>query len=105
MRAGIELHGDFDAVGLRALAKAGKDAAQSRRLLALTEFSVPLVGNADRSCLCRITDPDKMLSDMVPIDEDLTPARGIAIWNLQTLGGLCMCRQCCVPHPYVAVTY
>lgn len=31
MRAGIELHGDFDAVGLRALAKAGKDAAQSRR--------------------------------------------------------------------------
>lgn len=58
MRAGIELHGDFDAVGLRALAKAGKDAAQSRRLLALTEFSVPLWPAMSIFFLCDATIPN-----------------------------------------------
>ncbi len=38
MGAGIALRGDFDGPGLRRLAKASKDAAQSRRLLALAEI-------------------------------------------------------------------
>lgn len=35
MGSGIGLRGDFDGVGLRALAKATKDAGQARRLVAL----------------------------------------------------------------------
>ncbi len=38
MGAGIALRGDFDGPGLRRLAKATKDAGQSRRLLALAEI-------------------------------------------------------------------
>ena len=38
MSASIELRADFDGGGLRRLAKATKDAAQSRRLLALAEI-------------------------------------------------------------------
>jgi transposase len=38
MRPGIELRGDYDAARLRALARATKDAAQGRRLLALAEI-------------------------------------------------------------------
>jgi putative transposase len=39
MRPGIELRTDYDAARLRALAKATRDAGQSRRLLALAEIS------------------------------------------------------------------
>jgi len=38
MGAAIALRGDFDATGLRRLAKASKDGGQSRRLLALAEI-------------------------------------------------------------------
>src|SRR5215203_3578565 len=38
MRRGIELRGDYDAARLRALAKATRNAGQSRRLLALAEI-------------------------------------------------------------------
>ena len=38
MGAAIALRGDFDGPGLRRLAKAAKDAGQSRRLLALAEI-------------------------------------------------------------------
>ena len=38
MRPGIELRTDYDAARLRALAKATRDAGQSRRLLALAEI-------------------------------------------------------------------
>jgi transposase len=38
MRPGIELRTDYDAARLRALAKAARDAGQSRRLLALAEI-------------------------------------------------------------------
>ena len=38
MGAAIALREDFDGAGLRRLAKATKDAAQSRRLLALAEI-------------------------------------------------------------------
>ena len=38
MRAGIELRGDYDAARLRGLAKATRNAGQSRRLLALAEI-------------------------------------------------------------------
>ena len=38
MGAGIALRGDFEAADLRRLAKASKDAGQSRRLLALAEI-------------------------------------------------------------------
>jgi transposase len=38
MAAAVRLHDDFDGPGLRALAKATKDAAQGRRLLALAEI-------------------------------------------------------------------
>ena len=38
MGAGIALRGDFDGPGLRRLAKATKDAGQSRRLVALAEI-------------------------------------------------------------------
>src|SRR5215203_6441045 len=38
MRPGIELRTDYDAAWLRALAKATRDAGQSRRLLALAEI-------------------------------------------------------------------
>ena len=38
MGAALALRGDFDGPGLRRLAKATKDAGQSRRLLALAEI-------------------------------------------------------------------
>ena len=38
MRPGIELRGDYDAARLRSLAKATRNAGQSRRLLALAEI-------------------------------------------------------------------
>src|SRR3954447_15643114 len=38
MRSGIELRQDYDAARLRALAKASRNAGQSRRLLALAEI-------------------------------------------------------------------
>ena len=38
MRPGIELRQDYDAARLRALAKATRNAGQSRRLLALAEI-------------------------------------------------------------------
>ena len=38
MRPGIELRTDYDAARLRAVAKATRDAGQSRRLLALAEI-------------------------------------------------------------------
>ena len=38
MRPGIALRGDYDAARLRGLAKAARDAGQSRRLLALAEI-------------------------------------------------------------------
>ena len=38
MRPGIEFRGDYDAARLRALARATKEAAQGRRLLALAEI-------------------------------------------------------------------
>ncbi len=38
MGSAIALRGDFDGPGLRRLAKAAKDAGQSRRLLALAEI-------------------------------------------------------------------
>ena len=38
MRPGIELRADYDAARLRALAKASRNAGQSRRLLALAEI-------------------------------------------------------------------
>jgi len=38
MRPGIALRGDYDAARLRGLAKATRDAGQSRRLLALVEI-------------------------------------------------------------------
>ena len=38
MRPGIELRRDYDAARLRALAKATRNAGQSRRLLALAEI-------------------------------------------------------------------
>lgn len=39
MRPGIALRPDYDAARLRGLAKAARDAGQSRRLLALAEIS------------------------------------------------------------------
>jgi hypothetical protein len=41
----IALRGDFDAVALRRVAKATKDAAQGRRLLALAEIYGQCHGN------------------------------------------------------------
>ena len=38
MRPGIELRSDYDAARLRSLAKATRNAGQSRRLLALAEI-------------------------------------------------------------------